>query len=150
MKDIDFGALRPPQPKGTDPHLSFEIYFKGEDVVGMGGPYRQFFSDISQELHIVNEKGADPEEEKEDADNENPNADAEGSDSQYLGLLCQSRNMVRNSETGKDNFVLNPQKVSSQDLSLFNFLGVLMGVCIRTNTNLSINLPSLVWKQLVG
>jgi hypothetical protein len=25
-----------------------------------------------------------------------------------------------------------------------------MGVCIRTNTNLSINLPSIVWKQLVG
>lgn len=25
-----------------------------------------------------------------------------------------------------------------------------MGVCIRTNANLGINLPSLVWKQLVG
>ena len=58
--------------------------------------------------------------------------------------------MVRNSEKGKDNFVLNPQKVASHDLSLYNFLGVLMGVCIRTNTNLSINLPSIVWKQLVG
>lgn len=54
--------------------------------------------------------------------------------------------MQRNSEIGKDNFVLNPNKVSSHDLSLYNFLGVLMGVCVRTNTNLSINLPSLVWK----
>lgn len=58
--------------------------------------------------------------------------------------------MLRNSENGKDNFVLNPQKVSQHDLSLFNFLGILMGVCIRTNTNLCINLPSIVWKQLVG
>lgn len=40
--------------------------------------------------------------------------------------------------------------MSSHELSLFNFLGVLMGVCIRTNTNLAINLPSFVWKQLVG
>jgi len=58
--------------------------------------------------------------------------------------------MQRNSERGKDNFVLHPQKVSPHDLSLFTFLGVLMGVCIRTNTNLAINLPSFVWKQLVG
>lgn len=47
MRDIDCGMLRPNQPRGADPHLSFEVYFKGEDVVGMGGPYRQFFSDIS-------------------------------------------------------------------------------------------------------
>ena len=46
--------------------------------------------------------------------------------------------------------MLHPSKVSPRDLSLFNFLGVLMGVCIRTNTNLALNLPSFVWKQLVG
>lgn len=54
--------------------------------------------------------------------------------------------MLRNSEKGKDNFVLNPVKVSAHELSLYNFLGVLMGVCIRTSTNLAIKLPSLVWK----
>ena len=58
--------------------------------------------------------------------------------------------MQRKSAIGKDNFVINPQKLSSHDLSLYNFLGLLMGVCIRTNTNLSINLPAIVWKQLVG
>jgi other hect domain ubiquitin protein ligase E3 len=58
--------------------------------------------------------------------------------------------MLGASEKGKDNFALNPRKLSSRDLSLFNFLGVLMGICIRTNTNLAVNLPSLVWKQLVG
>jgi other hect domain ubiquitin protein ligase E3 len=68
----------------------------------------------------------------------------------YLNLLCASRNMVRGSEKGKENFVISPSKINSNDLSLYTFLGILMGVCIRTNTNLSINLPSLVWKQLVG
>ena len=157
MKDIDCAVLRPSQPKGTDPHLSFEIYFKGEDVVGMGGPYRQFFSDVSQELQMVAERSShEDDEDREDADNENADG-GQGTDGnspqstkQYLALLYPSRNMQRNSEIGKDNFVLNPQKVSSHDLSLYNFLGLLMGVCIRTNTNLSINLPSLVWKQLVG
>lgn len=70
MKDIDFGILRPSQPRGAEPHLSFEIYFRGEDVVGMGGPYRQFFSDVSQELQMVAEKSGD-DEDREDAENEN-------------------------------------------------------------------------------
>lgn len=47
MKDIDSAALRPSQPRGGEPHLSFEVYFEGEDVEGLGGPYRQFFTDVS-------------------------------------------------------------------------------------------------------
>jgi hypothetical protein len=58
--------------------------------------------------------------------------------------------MLAKAERGKDNFALNPGKVSSRDLSLFIFLGVLMGVCVRTNTNLAVNLPTFVWKLLVG
>ena len=42
--------LRPSEPRGSAPHLSIEVFFKGEDVVGMGGPYRQFFSDVALEL----------------------------------------------------------------------------------------------------
>ena len=42
--------LRPQKPKGSDPFISFEIIFKGEHVMGEGGPYRQFFADIAQEL----------------------------------------------------------------------------------------------------
>lgn len=71
VKDIDPGALRPPQPRGADPHLSFEVYFAGEDVVGMGGPYRQFFSDVSQELQMVAQKSSDEDGE----DREEINAD---------------------------------------------------------------------------
>ena len=157
MRDIDCGMLRPHQPRGADPHLSFEVYFKGEDVVGMGGPYRQFFSDISQELQLISSNADKSNLELEAEANQNTEEIAsEQKDGQqnnlnnYLNLLCASRNMVRGSEKGKENFVLNPQKVSSNDLSLYTFLGTLMGVCIRTNTNLSISLPSLVWKQLVG
>lgn len=32
----------------------------------------------------------------------------------------------------------------------FEFLGVLMGVAIRTGCPLELNLPSLIWKPLVG
>lgn len=39
--------MRPFKPKGTDPYLSFAVNFKGELVQGEAGPYRQFFTDIS-------------------------------------------------------------------------------------------------------
>lgn len=56
MKDFDSATLRPSQPRGAEPHLSFEVDFDGEDVEGQGGPYRQFFTDVSQELQIVDQK----------------------------------------------------------------------------------------------
>ena len=42
--------FRPFKPKGTDPYLSFTVNFKGENVMGEAGPYRQFFTDIGREL----------------------------------------------------------------------------------------------------
>lgn len=50
---------------------------------------------------------------------------------------------------GKDLFVVDSSKVSSTNLSHFTFLGLLMGVCIRTGAILSLNLPKFVWKRLV-
>lgn len=50
IKDLDLATLRPKKPAGAEPHIAFEIIFKGEFVVGEAGPYRQFFADISKEL----------------------------------------------------------------------------------------------------
>ena len=50
VKDMDLGLLRPKKPQGTEPHIAFEIVFENEHVVGEGGPYRQFFADVSKEL----------------------------------------------------------------------------------------------------
>lgn len=141
MKDFESAALRPSQPRGADPHLSFEVYFEGEDVEGQGGPYRQFFTDVSQELQVADQKS------KEDEDDEKDEAGEEGSSGKEgLGLLIRSRNMQDQADRGKDNFALNPVATSSQELAHYHFLGVLMGVCIRTGANLNINLPTLVWK----
>lgn len=50
IKDLDVAQLRPLKPLGAEPHIAFDIVFRGEHVVGEGGPYRQFFADISKEL----------------------------------------------------------------------------------------------------
>ena len=42
--------LRQARPGGTEPHLSFTPAFRGEQVQGLGGPYRALFTDFSKEL----------------------------------------------------------------------------------------------------
>lgn len=39
---------------------------------------------------------------------------------------------------------------SSLQLAMFAFVGKLMGIAIRGKHSLNLNLPSIVWKQLVG
>jgi E3 ubiquitin-protein ligase HERC2 len=46
--------------------------------------------------------------------------------------------------------VPNPKATSPQLLAMFEFVGVLFGVAVRTNFPLPIDLPSFVWKQLLG
>lgn len=50
LKDVPSSNLRPPKPAGTDPFVGFEVVFRGENVVGFAGPFRQFYADISKEL----------------------------------------------------------------------------------------------------
>jgi len=50
--------LRPIKPRGANPFISFEVVFKEEYVEGEGGPYRQYFSDISAELSEPDNFGA--------------------------------------------------------------------------------------------
>jgi len=47
---------------------------------------------------------------------------------------------------GKDKFVLNSTKSGSSSLNHYFFLGVLMGVCIRTGAKMILDLPRIVWK----
>ena len=68
----------------------------------------------------------------------------------HLNLLVASRNMQARSQHGKDKFAINPRMDSQNDLALFHMLGVLFGVCIRTNPVICIELPAIVWKTLVG
>ncbi|CAD8163525.1 unnamed protein product [Paramecium octaurelia] len=120
MKNIPPTLLRPIKPQGTDPFLAFEVNFKGEDVQGESGPYRQFFADISKELQ-----------------------------SSQL-LLYPSTNNQAKLGNHKDKFVLNPSARSNFYLHLYEFLGILMAIAIRTATHFSLDLPSIFWKQIVG
>jgi other hect domain ubiquitin protein ligase E3 len=114
-------SFRQKRPSGTDPHFSLRVIFKGEHVEGEGGPYRQFFTDIAEELK-----------------------------SERLPLLIPVPNAVMQGSANRDAFMLAPGRRSVQDFQLYRFLGILMGIAIRTNVLLPIELPSCFWKPLVN
>jgi hypothetical protein len=49
-----------------------------------------------------------------------------------------------------DKFIPSPRCTSGIYLAMFTFVGKLMGVAIRTSNALELDLPSIVWKPLVG
>jgi len=130
LKEVSTTLFRPVKPSGSDPFLAFEIIFKGELAMGEAGPYRQFFADISQELQ--------------------PNNVSLATQYKNLNLLVPSPNNYAKLGEGRDNFVINPSAKSTYHLQLFEFLGILMGCSVRTGTHLTLDLPTLFWKQLVN
>jgi len=121
LRTIPASQLRQKKPGGTEPHFGIRIVFKGEDVQGEGGPYRQFFTDISKELQ------GGP-----------------------LGLLIPCPNAQQGVGENRDKWILNPGANVPVHLEMFEFLGRLMGLAIRTGILIPLDMPIFFWKQLDG
>lgn len=50
----------------------------------------------------------------------------------------------------REKWILNPGATSRQELEMLAFVGKLMGIAIRSKEYLALNIPSLIWKLLVG
>eukprot|EP00483_Globobulimina_turgida_P001790 UN01792 len=70
-------------------------------------------------------------------------------DCEHLRLFIKCPNS-RGYGDNQDKFIPNPSMSSSLHLSMWTFIGKLMGVAIRGKYYLNIDLPSIVWKPLVG
>lgn len=103
------------------PHRIWKVKFVGESVDDCGGGYSESIAEMCDEL-------------------------MNGS----LPLLILTPNGREESGTSRDCFILNPAARSPLSMKMFRFLGVLMGIAIRTGSPLSLNLAEPVWKQLAG
>lgn len=103
------------------PHRVWKVKFIGESVDDCGGGYSESIAEMCDELQ-------------------------NGS----LPLLIVTPNGRDESGSNRDCFILNPDAVSPVHLSMFKFLGVLIGIAIRTGSPLSLNLAEPVWKQMAG
>lgn len=87
-----------------------------------GGPYRQSFSEYCKELQTL----------------------------PGVGLLLPCSNRANEIRVNRDRWLPNPAATSPVQISMFEFLGKLMGIAIRNRELLDLRLPSLVWKPLVN
>ncbi|CAB0009589.1 unnamed protein product [Nesidiocoris tenuis] len=103
------------------PHRVWKVKFVGESVDDCGGGYSESIAEMCDELQ-------------------------NGS----LPLLIPTPNGRDETGTNRDCFLLNPHAKSPLHINMFKFLGMLMGVAIRTGSPLSLNLAEPVWKQIAG
>ena len=97
------------------------VVFAGEGAEDVGGPYREHITEMCSELM-----------------------------SEGTPLFIPSPNNRAGVGSHRDCFVPNPSASLPVHLSMFAFVGRLMGGAIRSNEPLSLYLPPVVWKMIVG
>ena len=123
-----FTALRARDPKYLRVALNdraFECKMAGMNAIDAGGPYREVLERMCEELQ-----------------------------SSVLPLFVPSANARAAVGDGRDRHVpaALPASAAARALRLaaYQFVGQLMGLAIRSQNLLPLNLPSIVWKQLTG
>jgi len=99
----------------------FRVYFKGEGASDMGGPYRDLFSNLSEELQ-----------------------------SDYLDLLIKTPNNKNDIGNLRDKFIPNPSSKSTIHQECYYFLGCLIASAIASGQLISLNLHPIVWKMMLN
>ncbi len=97
----------------------WSVLFLGEGAEDVGGPFREHLSEMCNELM-----------------------------SDRLPLFVRTANNVHNAGTHREALVPAAGMQSELHLSMFNFVGRLMGGAMRSNEPLSLFFPPLIWKRL--
>lgn len=104
------------------PHRIWKVKFVGESVDDCGGGFSESIAEICDEL----QNGSVP-------------------------LLIQTPNGRGEAGANRDCFLLDPTLNSVLHMNMFRFLGVLIGIAVRTGSPLSLNcLAEPCWRQLAG
>lgn len=99
----------------------FNVRFEGEAGIDAGGVFRDAMSEICAELQ-----------------------------SKRLPLFVPCPNAVNKVGHTLDKWVPNSACTSQEHLKLYEILGRILGMAVRVQEPLQLDLPSLVWKRLVG
>jgi len=96
------------------------VQFLGEGSIDVGGPYRESITNICSDLM-----------------------------SDATPLFIRSPNGRNSVGLNREKWVVNPSSNTQLHLEMYESVGVLMGIALRTKAPLSLDLPSMVWKQLL-
>ncbi|ETO23737.1 HECT domain and RCC1-like domain-containing protein, partial [Reticulomyxa filosa] len=171
LSRVDNSQLRPPKPQGADPFVAFVLELIGQFVEGDTGPYRQYFSDVSSELQSpesylfhLTPNGRKPQLDLMNKDKyiirpSHPSlllsATGDGSSGAVdadpkSGATEHDGDKQRVSEGLNIQSAKDSANLKEEQFGMFEFLGKLIGMCLRTGVKLNLSLPAFFWKPLVG
>ncbi|MES1910768.1 MAG: hypothetical protein MHM6MM_003301 [Cercozoa sp. M6MM] len=113
-------SITPPPFRLRPNERAWKSTFVGEFGDDQGGLYRMCITDLCHELQ-----------------------------SDVLPLLILCPNGRDGIGSNQDRFVPRPSASTERSLQMFEFLGKLMGLAIRSRELMSLSFPSIIWKQLV-
>lgn len=99
----------------------WNVTFSGEGSIDVGGPYRESLTAAVEDL----QSAATP-----------------------LFLLCPNgKNSVG---LNREKWIANPSCTDSRSLRQYEFVGVLLGIALRTKQTLALDFPASIWKRLLS
>ncbi|CAI2381203.1 unnamed protein product [Moneuplotes crassus] len=97
----------------------WKVIFQGEHSEDAGGPYRVSIDNMLDEIH-----------------------------SSVLPLLIPTPNNSNDHGSGRDLWTINPSAKQDHHSKMYEFMGALMGMSLRSGQPMDFRLPSIFWKQL--
>lgn len=115
--------LRPADLRCPRSVRAWHVRYEGEGGTDVGGLFRDSVSNLCTDLLTVPSK---------------------------VPLFRPCPNSVAKQGDNQDKFLPDPSSTSSLHMSMFAFVGKLMGTAIRGEHVLNLDFPALLWKPLVG
>ncbi len=98
--------------------------------MGLAGPYREFFHTVAAELRA--------------------GTSAASAGSRFLGLVLPTPNSFHHLGEGRALGQFHPGRTSPTALQLYEFVGRLLAIALRTRVLLRLDWCPFVWRQLCG
>ena len=133
---------------------TFKVKFDGEGVDDYGGPYREIFQQICEELQISDPGVASSEKSKRPSSWESNGTSSVGDSTPtrcFLPLLLPTPNWTASGDCKERyKYTFHPASTSPLHMELFRFLGQFVGIAIRSKITLDISFSSFLWKCVVN
>ena len=129
---------------------TFKVRFEGEGVDDYGGPYREIFQQLCDELQAADPSISGNNEGRPSSwDTVTQPSNAPAPIRCFLPLLHPSNNWTAGESVERYKYVFRSSDCSPVKRDLYKFLGQLVGISVRSKITLDLAFPSIIWKFVV-
>lgn len=143
-------SKKPSELRGGRGHRMFEVSFRNEGAIDAGGPYREAYTLLAEDL--MSDRMTlmlDASRARQAAAGAAQASGGAGSDSSGPPPLLRRQSTGAEAEQANPR-VANPGANSEVEGQLFSFLGRYMGMVIRQQIYVPMQCASIFWKGLTG